>query len=182
MSTQMPFLICQQYVLRCPLLMGEDSNEMGFCEAKMSFSRTNEAGLTGLKVSSKDLNLEIQWICYGCARDHICSTAAGPGPKRFSASFSFLTSYSPFPAKHSKAVFLARRFKAYRSLLAISRKSSQCRQRQLGHAEKSAHAPMNSGVLFLRCTDTAPATNTRSCFQHSPGNSSVLLTWTQMLG
>lgn len=63
MSTQMPFLICQQYVLRCPLLMGEDSNEMGFCEAKMSFSRTNEAGLTGLKVSSKDPNLEIQRIC-----------------------------------------------------------------------------------------------------------------------
>lgn len=54
MSTQVPFLICQQYVLRCPLLMGEDSNKMGFCEAKMSFSHTNEAGLTGLEVSSRD--------------------------------------------------------------------------------------------------------------------------------
>ena len=54
MSTQMPFLICQQYVLRCPLLMGEDSNKMGFCEAKMSFSHTNEAGLTDLEVSSRD--------------------------------------------------------------------------------------------------------------------------------
>ena len=55
MSTQMPFLICQQYVLRCPLLMGEDSNKMGFCEAKMSFSHTNEAGLTGLQVSRRYL-------------------------------------------------------------------------------------------------------------------------------
>lgn len=54
MSTSVPFLICQQYVLRCPLLMGEDSNKMGFCEAKMSFSHTNEAGLTGLGVSNRD--------------------------------------------------------------------------------------------------------------------------------
>lgn len=34
--------------------MGEDSNKMGFCEAKMSFSHTNEAGLTGLGVSNRD--------------------------------------------------------------------------------------------------------------------------------
>lgn len=47
MSIPMPFLIYRRRVLRCPLLMGEDSNKMGFSEAKMSFSHTNEAGLTG---------------------------------------------------------------------------------------------------------------------------------------
>lgn len=99
MSTQMPFLICQQYVLRCPLLMGEDSNKMGFCEAKMSFSHTNEAGLTGLEVSSRDSKLKGTMdlpVLY--KRSHLLHVVTGVGPKRFSGSSSFLTHHSPSAA------------------------------------------------------------------------------------
>lgn len=99
MSTQMPFLICQQYVLRCPLLMGEDSNKMGFCEAKMSFSHTNEAGLTGLEVSSRGSNPKDTMdlpILY--KRSHLLHVVTGVGPKRFSAASSCLTYHSPSPA------------------------------------------------------------------------------------
>lgn len=71
MSAQVPFLICQQYVLRCPLLMGEDSNKMGFCEAKMSFSHTNEAGLTGLEVSSRDSKPKDAMDVPCCTKNHI---------------------------------------------------------------------------------------------------------------
>lgn len=100
MSTQMPFLICQQYVLRCPLLMGEDSNEMGFCEAKMSFSRTNEAGLTGLRVSGKasktEDTMDQPLLHQG---SHLLLAANASGPKAFSASSSFLTHHPPFLSK-----------------------------------------------------------------------------------
>lgn len=58
-ETQMPFLICHQFALRCPLLMGEDSKKMGFSEAKMSSSHTNEAGVTGLECQVKTQNLKM---------------------------------------------------------------------------------------------------------------------------
>lgn len=99
MSAQVPFLICQQYVLRCPLLMGEDSNKMGFCEAKMSFPHTNEAGLTGLRVSSRDSKAKDAMdvpVLY--QRSH-CSTRA---LEEISASSSPLTYHSP-SSKHCTA-------------------------------------------------------------------------------
>lgn len=99
MSAQVPFLICQQYVLRCPLLMGEDSNKMGFCEAKMSFSHTNEVGLTGLEVSSRDFKpkdaMDVPMLYQ---RSH-CSTRAA---EEISASSSLLI-YHSLPSTHCTA-------------------------------------------------------------------------------
>lgn len=96
MSAQVPFLICQQYVLRCPSLMGEDSSKMGFCEAKMSFSHTNEAGLTGLEVSSRDFKpKDAMDVPVLYQRSH-CSTQAA---EEISASSSLLIYHSP-PSMH----------------------------------------------------------------------------------
>lgn len=84
----MPFLICQQYALRCPLLMGEDSAKMGFCEAKMSFSHANEAGLTGLEVSrraSKPEDTTDLPVLY--KRSHLLHVVAEQDP-RFSFSLN----------------------------------------------------------------------------------------------
>lgn len=99
MSAQVPFLICQQYVLRCPLLMGEDSNKMGFCEAKMSFSHTNEVGLTGLEVSSRDFKpKDAMDVPVLYQRSH-CSTRAA---EEISASSSLLI-YHSLPSTHCTA-------------------------------------------------------------------------------
>lgn len=66
--------------------MGEDSAKMGFCEAKMSFSHANEAGLTGLEVSRRALKPEDTTdlpVLY--KRSHLLHAVAEQDP-RFSAS------------------------------------------------------------------------------------------------
>lgn len=107
MSAQVPFLICQQYVLRCPLLMGEDSNKMGFCEAKMSFSHTNEAGLTGLEVSSRDSKPKDAMDVPVLYQKSHCSTQA---LEEISASSSLLIYHSPssmhWMARQSKRILI----------------------------------------------------------------------------
>lgn len=86
------------------MLMGEDSNKMGFCEAKMSFCHTNEAGLTGLEVSSKDSKpkgtMDLPMLH---RRSHLLHVLTGVGAHRIPRIL--LLPYLPFtfPSTHGKA-------------------------------------------------------------------------------
>lgn len=87
--------------------MGEDSNKMGFCEAKMSFSHTNEAGLTGLEVSSRDSKPKDAMDVPVLYQKSHCSTQA---LEEISASSSLLIYHSPSSmhctARQSKRILI----------------------------------------------------------------------------